>query len=172
MRYPRPKPSIALAAIAAAVVASPFVVIASQSEPQLVDNKQTVSNTEIEQVPLRELPAAIVDVATSGLAAAGVELPPIDPDAFPLPDLTVPLPKGLVPGAGASSSTDPSAPSGSPSVAGVIGRIVTVGNRLDRIVAVGNRLGDNRTRRHPDHRGAQQRAAGTVDDAGRPGTAR
>ena len=115
MRYPRPKPSIALAAIAAAVVASPFVVIASQSEPQLVDNKQTVSNTEIEQVPLRELPAAIVDVATSGLAAAGVELPPIDPDAFPLPDLTVPLPKGLVPGAGASSSTDPSAPSGSPS---------------------------------------------------------
>ncbi|WP_374611751.1 MULTISPECIES: peptidoglycan recognition protein family protein [Gordonia] len=115
MRYPRPKPSIALAAIAAAVVASPFVVIASQSEPQLVDNKQTVSNTEIEQVPLRELPAAIVDVATSGLAAAGVELPPIDPDAFPLPDLTVPLPKGLVPGAGSSSSTDPSAPSGSPS---------------------------------------------------------
>ncbi len=115
MRYPRPKPSIALAAIAAAVVASPFVVIASQSEPQLVDNKQTVSNTEIEQVPLRELPAAIVDVATSGLAAAGVELPPIDPDAFPLPDLTVPLPKGLVPGASASSSTDPSAPSGSPS---------------------------------------------------------
>lgn len=114
MRYPRPKPSIALAAIAAAVVASPFVVIASQSEPQLVDNKQTVSNTEIEQVPLRELPAAIVDVATSGLAAAGVELPPIDPDAFPLPDLTVPLPKGLVPGAG-SSSTDPSAPSGSSS---------------------------------------------------------
>lgn len=115
MRYPRPKPSIALAAIAAAVVASPFVVIASQSEPQLVDNKQTVSNTEIEQVPLRELPAAIVDVATSGLAAAGVELPPIDPHAFPLPDLTVPLPKGLVPGAGSSSSTDPSAPSGSPS---------------------------------------------------------
>lgn len=115
MRYPRPKPSIALAAIAAAVVASPFVVIASQSEPQLVDNKQTVSNTEIEQVPLRELPAAIVDVATSGLAAAGVELPPIDPDAFPLPDLTVPLPKGLVPGTGGSSSTDPSAPSGSPS---------------------------------------------------------
>ena len=48
-------------------------------------------------------PAAIVDVATSGLAAAGVELPPIDPDAFPLPDLTVPLPKGLVPGAGGSS---------------------------------------------------------------------
>ena len=115
MRYPRPKPSIALAAIAAAVVASPFVVIASQSEPQLVDNKQTVSNTEIEQVPLRELPAAIVDVATSGLAAAGVELPPIDPHAFPLPDLTVPLPKGLVPGTGGSSSTDPSAPSGSPS---------------------------------------------------------
>ncbi len=110
MRYPRPKPSIALAAIAAAVVATPFVVIASESEPRLVDNKQTVSNTEIEQVPLRELPAAIVDVATSGLAAAGVELPPIDPDAFPLPDLTVPLPKGLVPGAGgASTSADPSA---------------------------------------------------------------
>ncbi|EON30922.1 putative N-acetylmuramoyl-L-alanine amidase [Gordonia terrae C-6] len=110
MRYPRPKPSIALAAIAAAVVATPFVVIASESEPRLVDNKQTVSNTEIEQVPLRELPAAIVDVATSGLAAAGVELPPIDPDAFPLPDLTVPLPKGLVPGAGgASTSANPSA---------------------------------------------------------------
>ncbi|MCG7635565.1 N-acetylmuramoyl-L-alanine amidase [Gordonia McavH-238-E] len=112
MRYPRPKPSIALAAIAAAVVATPFVVIASQSEPQLVDNKQTVSDTEIEQVPLRELPAAIVDVASSGLAAAGVELPPIDPDAFPLPDLTVPLPKGLVPGAGGSSTS--TGPSGSP----------------------------------------------------------
>lgn len=112
MRYPRPKPSIALAAIAAAVVATPFVVIASESEPQLVDTKQTVSNTEIEQVPLRELPAAIIDVASSGLAAAGVELPPIDPDAFPLPDLTVPLPKGLVPGAGGpSTSTDPSASS-------------------------------------------------------------
>lgn len=112
MRYPRPKPSIALAAIAAAVVATPFVVIASQSEPQLVDNKQTVSDTEIEQVPLRDLPAAIVDVASSGLAAAGVELPPIDPDAFPLPDLTVPLPKGLVPGAGGSSTG--TGPSGSP----------------------------------------------------------
>lgn len=112
MRYPRPKPSIALAAIAAAVVATPFVVIASQSEPQLVDNKQTVSDTEIEQVPLRELPAAIVDVASSGLAAAGVELPPIDPDAFPLPDLTVPLPKGLVPGTGGSSTS--TGPSGSP----------------------------------------------------------
>lgn len=112
MRYPRPKPSIALAAIAAAVVATPFVVIASQSEPQLVDNKQTVSDTEIEQVPLRELPAAIIDVASSGLAAAGVELPPIDPDAFPLPDLTVPLPKGLVPGTGGSSTS--TGPSGSP----------------------------------------------------------
>ncbi|GAA12685.1 hypothetical protein GOALK_056_01180 [Gordonia alkanivorans NBRC 16433] len=90
MRYPRPKHSIALAAIAAAVVASPFAVIASTSGPQagdtrLVDNKQKISNTEIEQVPMRELPAAILDVASSGLAAAGVTLPEIDPDAFPSP---------------------------------------------------------------------------------------
>ena len=118
MRYPRPKHSIALAAIAVAVVASPFAVIASTSGPQagdtrLVDNKK-ISNTEIEQVSLRELPAAILDVASSGLAAAGVTLPEIDPDAFPLPDLTVPLPKGVVPEASASSSTpstsEPSAP--------------------------------------------------------------
>ena len=110
MRYPRPKHSIALAAIAAAVVASPFAVIASTSGPQagdtrLVDNKQKISNTEIEQVPLRELPAAILDVASSGLAAAGVTLPEIDPDAFPLPDLTVPLPKGIVPSTSPESST-------------------------------------------------------------------
>lgn len=109
MRYPRPKHSIALAAIAAAVVASPFAVIASNAGPpagdtRLVDNKQKIANTEIEQVPLRELPAAIVDVASSGLGAAGVKLPPIDPDAFPVPDLTVPLPKGLVPTAGESSA--------------------------------------------------------------------
>ncbi|WP_439031120.1 N-acetylmuramoyl-L-alanine amidase [Gordonia terrae] len=105
MRYPRPKHSIALAAIAAAVVATPFVVVASANDPQLVDNKQKVADTEIEQVPLRELPAAIVDVATSGLAAAGVSLPPIDPNAFPLPDLTVPLPRGLVPGGTGDSAT-------------------------------------------------------------------
>ncbi|ETA07716.1 N-acetylmuramoyl-L-alanine amidase [Gordonia alkanivorans CGMCC 6845] len=110
MRYPRPKHSIALAAIAAAVVASPFAVIASTSGPQagdtrLVDNKQKISNTEIEQVPMRELPAAILDVASSGLAAAGVTLPEIDPDAFPLPDLTVPLAKGIVPSASRDSST-------------------------------------------------------------------
>ncbi|MDV6307695.1 peptidoglycan recognition protein family protein [Gordonia amicalis] len=109
MRYPRPKHSIALAAIAAAVVASPFAVIASNAGPpagdtRLVDNKQKIANTEIEQVPLRELPAAIVDVASSGLGAAGVKLPPIDPDAFPVPDLTVPLPKGLVPTTGESSA--------------------------------------------------------------------
>ncbi|MCR5978855.1 N-acetylmuramoyl-L-alanine amidase [Gordonia jinghuaiqii] len=113
MRYPRPKPSIALAAIAAAVVATPFVVLANTSDPQLVDNKQKIANTEIEQVPLRELPAAIVDVASSGLAAAGVTLPPIDPNAFPLPDLTVPLPKGLVPG-GSGSSTSSASSSASP----------------------------------------------------------
>ncbi|MCK8613502.1 peptidoglycan recognition protein family protein [Gordonia sp. C13] len=118
MRYPRPKHSIALAAIAAAVVASPFAVIASTSGPQaddprLVDNKQKIANTEIEQVPLRELPAAILDVASSGLAAAGVGLPEIDPDAFPLPDLTVPLPKGIVPSPSTPGTSESSAPESS-----------------------------------------------------------
>ncbi|TYQ02132.1 UNVERIFIED_ORG: N-acetylmuramoyl-L-alanine amidase [Gordonia westfalica J30] len=118
MRYPRPKHSIALAAIAAAVVASPFAVIASTSGPQagdprLVDNKQKIANTEIEQVPLRELPAAILDVASSGLAAAGVALPEIDPDAFPLPDLTVPLPKGIVPSPSTPGTSESSAPESS-----------------------------------------------------------
>ncbi|MEO9329238.1 peptidoglycan recognition protein family protein [Gordonia aurantiaca] len=131
MRYPRPKMSIALAAVAAAVVASPFAVIAVSDDaanPRLVDNKvdsskvdsskvdshkvdskEKVARTEIEQVPLRELPAAIVDLASSGLAAAGMTLPPIEPDAFPLPDLTVPLPKGLIP---ENTSPAPGATSG------------------------------------------------------------
>ncbi|MCD2146903.1 peptidoglycan recognition protein family protein [Gordonia paraffinivorans] len=122
MRYPRPKLSIALAAIAAAVVASPFAVVAigaDDAAPRLVDNKDDVARTEIEQVPLRELPAAIIDLASSGLADAGVTLPPIEPDAFPLPDLTVPLPKGLLPepstpGPTTGSPTDGSSAPASP----------------------------------------------------------
>jgi len=122
VRYPRPKLSIALAAIAAAVVASPFAVVAigaDDAAPRLVDNKDDVARTEIEQVPLRELPAGIIDLASSGLADAGVTLPPIEPDAFPLPDLTVPLPKGLLPepstpGPTTGSPTDGSSAPASP----------------------------------------------------------
>ncbi|MET9202662.1 N-acetylmuramoyl-L-alanine amidase [Gordonia sp. NPDC003585] len=108
MRYARPKPSIVLATIAIVAVASPLVVSVSKHDPELVDRTTKVADTTIEQVPLRDLSTVVLDMASSGLGAAGIKLPKIDPNQFPLPDLTVPLPSGLVPTATPSDSSSTS----------------------------------------------------------------
>jgi hypothetical protein len=70
------------ASVAAAIVASPFAVVIAGSDPRPTDISREVPPTSVEQVGLTELATAVVDVAESGLAAAGVRLPEIDPSAF------------------------------------------------------------------------------------------
>ncbi|MDL9937638.1 N-acetylmuramoyl-L-alanine amidase [Gordonia sp. ABSL1-1] len=123
MRHARPKPSIMLAVVAVAAVAAPLIVSVGADDPSLVDRTKRIGNTAIEQVPLRELPAAVLDITSSGLDAVGVKLPEIDPNVFTLPDglpdVTVPLPATPPSGsttspAPASSDPTPSNPSSAP----------------------------------------------------------
>ncbi|GAC70979.1 peptidoglycan recognition protein family protein [Gordonia soli] len=124
MRYARPKPSIVLATVTAAVVAAPFAVLVAGSDPTPVDNSTEHKPTQIDQVSLAELPSMVLDVATSGLAQAGITLPPIDPRAFALPDISIPVPPGVLPTTRSSApsasadepsaSTDPGSSAGSP----------------------------------------------------------
>ncbi|MED5803869.1 peptidoglycan recognition protein [Gordonia sp. Z-3] len=84
----RPRPSFVLATIAAAIVASPFAIIVTGSEPRPTDNHREVPPTAIDQIGLGNVPSAVVDLAESGLSAAGLKLPEIDPTAFGLRDLS------------------------------------------------------------------------------------
>ncbi|MFW0786251.1 N-acetylmuramoyl-L-alanine amidase [Gordonia sp. CPCC 206044] len=81
LRRARPRHSLVLATIAAAVVASPFAVVMTGAEPRPTDRHRPVPTTAIDQIGLAQAPAAMLDLAESGLAAAGVRLPEIDPDA-------------------------------------------------------------------------------------------
>ncbi len=114
MRYSRPRLSIAPAIIAIAALAGAVVVSVTDRDPRLVDWSKEIGATGIEQVSLRELPTAVLDVATSGLDAVGIKLPAIDPTHFPLPDITVPVPSGVLPSPTRSAPTNPrSTPSAS-----------------------------------------------------------
>ncbi|MEE3852259.1 N-acetylmuramoyl-L-alanine amidase [Gordonia sp. LSe1-13] len=86
----RPRPSFVLATIAAAIVASPFAIIVTGSDPRPTDNHREVPPTTIDQIGLADVPSVVVDIAESGLAAAGLRLPEIDPTAFDLPSVPQP----------------------------------------------------------------------------------
>ena len=82
MRSRKTKPSIVLAAVAAAVVASPFAVAFTddrQRGPVPVDNRSDLPSTVVDQLSFAELPTAAIDLAQTGLAAAGVDLPDLAP---------------------------------------------------------------------------------------------
>lgn len=119
MRYRRPKPSIVLGTVAAVVVASPLAVLIGGSAPTIaVDPSEppaasAVTPTTINQVSLNDVPTIILNLVKSGLADAGVTLPPIDVSGIDLPD--IPLPSGLIPTEllpPLSSTTAPSTSSG------------------------------------------------------------
>ncbi|MDY6808164.1 MAG: peptidoglycan recognition protein, partial [Actinomycetota bacterium] len=67
---------------------SPFAIIVTGSEPRPTDNHREVPPTAIDQIGLGDVPTVVVDLAESGLAAAGLKLPEIDPTAFGLRDLS------------------------------------------------------------------------------------
>ncbi|MFZ2238461.1 MAG: N-acetylmuramoyl-L-alanine amidase, partial [Gordonia amarae] len=101
MRYPRTKPPIVLAIVAALAVASPFAVTLFGVDPVPVDRKKDRTKTAIEQISLAKLPTYALDIATAGLADLGITLPEITPTLFPDPDKghTAPaLPQVEIPG--------------------------------------------------------------------------
>ncbi len=94
MRYPRTKPPIVLAIVAALAVASPFAVTYFGADPVPVDRTNTAGMTSVEEISLADLPTYALDIATSGLADLGIKLPTIDPALFPDPETgrTAPAP--------------------------------------------------------------------------------
>ena len=68
------------------------------------------AKTEIDQVSLKDVPSAALDLARSGLSDMGITLPDLDLSALKLPDVTIPVPSGVLP-----TSTEPSMPSSEPS---------------------------------------------------------
>ncbi len=78
-----PRQSVVVATVAAAIVASPFAVVLTGSDPRPTDRHRDLPSTAIEQVGLAELTTTVLDLAGSGLSAAGVRLPDIDPLSVP-----------------------------------------------------------------------------------------
>lgn len=102
VRYRRPKPSIILGTVAAVVVASPLAVLIGGSAPTIaVDPSEppapVVSATTINQVSLEDVPTIVLNLIKSGLADAGVTLPPVDVSGIDLPDIPLQIPPGLIP---------------------------------------------------------------------------
>ena len=87
MRYPRTKPPIVLAVVAALAVTSPFAAILFGADPVPVDRTKTHAKTTIEQLSLDKLPTYALDMATARLSDIGITLPTIDPALFPDPDI-------------------------------------------------------------------------------------
>ena len=83
MRYPRTKPPIVLAIVAALAVASPFCghLLRSRSCPgrSHEHRRHDIGRGDL----LADLPTYALDIATSGLADLGIKLPTIDPALFP-----------------------------------------------------------------------------------------
>ncbi|MYR07507.1 N-acetylmuramoyl-L-alanine amidase [Gordonia sp. SID5947] len=75
----RPRPSIVLASVAAAIVASPFAVVVAGSDPRPADSHREIPSTTIDELGLADVPSTVLDIAESGLAAAGIRLPEPDP---------------------------------------------------------------------------------------------
>lgn len=110
MRYPRTKPPIVLAIVAALAVASPFAVTLFGVDPVPVDRKKDRTKTAIEQISLAKLPTYALDIATAGLADHGITLPEITPTLFPDPDKgrTAPaVPQVEIPGSEAARTPAP-----------------------------------------------------------------
>ncbi|MGU3291410.1 N-acetylmuramoyl-L-alanine amidase [Williamsia sp. M5A3_1d] len=101
MRYRRSRPSIVVATVAAVVVASPVIAVIGGSAPENTTDQRrptlAAEATTISQVGLNTVPTLVLDVVRSGLAAAGVTLPPIDLSSIPLPDLAKVIPSGVLP---------------------------------------------------------------------------
>ncbi|WP_188587555.1 N-acetylmuramoyl-L-alanine amidase [Gordonia jinhuaensis] len=94
------RPSVVLGAVATLVVASPAIVLATSSTTATnVDKHAPLSSekTRINEVSLDQVPSLVLNIVSSGLAKAGVSLPPIDLSKVHLPDIDVPVPDGLVP---------------------------------------------------------------------------
>ncbi|MGC5257933.1 peptidoglycan recognition protein family protein [Gordonia sp. DT218] len=76
-----------LASVAAAIVASPFAVVIAGSDPRPTDRHRDLPTTTIDELGLVDVPSAVLDIAESGLAAAGIRLPEPDPGlAIPATD--------------------------------------------------------------------------------------
>ncbi len=121
VRYRRPKPSIILGTVAAVVVASPLAVLIGGSAPTIaVDPSEppaaaALTPTTISQVSLDDVPTIVLNLVKSGLADAGVTLPPIDVSGIDLPDIPLQIPPGLIPTEflpALPSTTAPGAPGG------------------------------------------------------------
>lgn len=118
MRYRRPKPSIVLGTVAAVVVASPVAVLVGGSAPNFaVDPTEppAITATTINQINLNEVPTIVLNLVKSGLADAGVTLPPIDVSGIKLPDIPLQIPPGLLPTDLLPSTTAPGTITTSPS---------------------------------------------------------
>ncbi|MCX6469114.1 MAG: N-acetylmuramoyl-L-alanine amidase [Corynebacteriales bacterium] len=123
MRYRRSRPSIVVATVAAVVVASPVIAVIGGSAPENATDQRrptlAAEATTISQVGLNTVPTIVLDLVRSGLAAAGVTLPPIDLSSIPLPDLSKVIPSGVLPPGLLPSDLLPTgaAPSGSSTTA-------------------------------------------------------
>ncbi|MGW0039621.1 peptidoglycan recognition protein family protein [Gordonia sp. NPDC003376] len=86
MRYPRRTPSVLVAAVALALGAGMLIDLGpdrSARDVRPVDNHRPIDHTAIEEVALRELPSVALDLASSGLEAAGITLPELDITTLP-----------------------------------------------------------------------------------------
>ena len=85
VRHRTRRHSVVLATVAAVVVASPAVVLLAGSAPDAAveSGAPTTTTTTVRQVSLDSVPSIVVDLVRSGLASAGVTLPPIDLSSLP-----------------------------------------------------------------------------------------
>jgi uncharacterized protein with LGFP repeats len=85
VRHRTRRHSVVLATVAAVVVASPAVVLLAGSAPDAAveSGAPQPAQTTIRQVALDTVPSVVVDLVRSGLARAGVTLPPVDLSSLP-----------------------------------------------------------------------------------------
>ncbi|MEH3156274.1 MAG: N-acetylmuramoyl-L-alanine amidase [Gordonia paraffinivorans] len=85
VRHRTRRHSVVLATVAAVVVASPAVVLLAGSAPDVAveSGAPETTQTTVRQVALDSVPSVVVDLVRSGLARAGVTLPPIDLSSLP-----------------------------------------------------------------------------------------
>ncbi|MFT4127085.1 MAG: N-acetylmuramoyl-L-alanine amidase [Gordonia sp. (in: high G+C Gram-positive bacteria)] len=100
MRHSRRKPSLVAAILAIALGAGLLVGMPAVTDTRHVDSPRPLgepAGVQMENVSLREVPNAVVDLATSGLADLGITLPPVNIAGLSLPDVDVPVPSGVLP---------------------------------------------------------------------------
>ncbi|MGL4306284.1 MAG: N-acetylmuramoyl-L-alanine amidase [Mycobacteriaceae bacterium] len=93
----RPKPSIALSAVAALAVASPLAVFVASSSPFRSPEVDSAKNetpvvipTSMSEIPLADLPTIILNAVEAGLEQFGITLPPITLPPLALPPIQLP----------------------------------------------------------------------------------